>query len=88
MILEDCFSIDDASNGTHTLTLNSGALKTMVGHSLKNLVKNAGKMKKPLHIHFPNGQSAISDKTGTLKIEAITSDGNDIKLSFKDTHCR
>jgi hypothetical protein len=85
VILEDCFSIDDASNGTHTLTLDSGATKTMVGRSLKNLVENAEKMEKPSRIHFPKGQSAISDKSGTLKIEAITSDGDDIKLSFKNT---
>ena len=58
MILEDCFSIGDASNGAHTLTLDSGATKTMVGRLLKNLVENAEKMEKPSRIHFPNGQSA------------------------------
>jgi hypothetical protein len=85
VILEDCVLIDDTSNGTHTLTLNSGVTKTMVGHSLKNLVENAKKMEKPSCIHFPNDQSAISDKSGTLKIEVMMSDGNDIKLSFKNT---
>ncbi len=86
--IEDCFlnteSNPDGISNSRMATIDSGATATMTGLHTNDLISGMKMLKKPLLIHFPNGQSAITSNAGKLNVKTVAPNGDNMNITFED----